>query len=198
MSKRMILVSRRKQVIDFFTLEAKLWEYDLSVSPVHLDIYDNIDVLICDGIEPVNVPLKTKIYKLVDVGNDDDGTIVFPVSLDTLRSIFADAVGNDQVEASDADIIYMKQCGREVNYKGMFYNLTENEFRLLERLGESCSHAVVTREDLMELLGAEAGNITDVYVSRLRKKLEDPLGPRIIETVRGKGYKLRVKIKKYT
>ena len=72
------------------------------------------------------------------------------------------------------------------------------EYRLLERLGEGSDNSVVPREEVMALFGAEKGNIADVYVSRLRKKLEDPSCPRIIETVRGKGYKIRVKIKKYT
>ena len=49
---------------------------------------------------------------------------------------------------------------------------------------------VVTREELSTLLGG-GGNIVDVYVCRLRSKIEKPLGRRIIWTVRGIGYVIK-------
>ena len=56
---------------------------------------------------------------------------------------------------------------------------------LYARRGET-----VTREELVSLLGG-GGNIVDVYVCRLRSKIEKPLGRRIIWTVRGIGYVLK-------
>ena len=47
----------------------------------------------------------------------------------------------------------------------------------------------VTREELSTLLEG-GGNIVDVYVCRLRTKIEKPLGRRMIRTVRGVGYTL--------
>lgn len=55
---------------------------------------------------------------------------------------------------------------------------------LLSRRGET-----VPREELAPLLGG-GGNSVDVYVCRLRAKLEKPLGRRMIHTVRGAGYRL--------
>ena len=49
---------------------------------------------------------------------------------------------------------------------------------------------VVTREELATLLGG-GGNILDVYICRLRSKIEKPLGRRIIWTVRGIGYVIK-------
>ena len=37
----------------------------------------------------------------------------------------------------------------------------------------------------------ETSNIVDVYVGYLRRKLESPSGARVIETVRGVGFRLR-------
>jgi len=54
---------------------------------------------------------------------------------------------------------------------------------LLARRGE-----LVPREALAPLVGG--GNSVDVYVCRLRRKLEKPLGIRLIHTVRGQGYRL--------
>lgn len=47
---------------------------------------------------------------------------------------------------------------------------------------------LVTRDTLAPLTGG--GNSVDVYVCRLRRKLEKPLGIRLIHTVRGRGYRL--------
>lgn len=56
-------------------------------------------------------------------------------------------------------------------------------------LGHLLAHPgeTVTREALATLLGG-GGNIVDVYVCRLRTKIEKPLGRRMIRTVRGVGY----------
>ena len=53
---------------------------------------------------------------------------------------------------------------------------------------------VVSRDDLARLCELDAGERTiDVQVTRLRRKIEDdPKSPRWLQTVRGKGYLLRV------
>lgn len=72
-------------------------------------------------------------------------------------------------------------------------SLTQMEGRLLKAL-LSNSNAPVSREKLADLCELEAGERTiDVQVTRLRKKIEDdPKSPRLLQTVRGKGYMLRV------
>lgn len=64
--------------------------------------------------------------------------------------------------------------------------LTPAEQTILEYLLSHAAHTV-TREELSTLLGG-GGNIVDVYVCRLRAKIEKPLGRRMIHTVRGVGY----------
>ena len=53
----------------------------------------------------------------------------------------------------------------------------------------------VRRETLMEILGAEKGNISDVYVCLLRKKLEQLCECHVILTVRGVGYSMALTVK---
>ena len=36
-----------------------------------------------------------------------------------------------------------------------------------------------------------ASNVIDVYIRRLRRKIDEPFEPKLIETVRGSGYRLR-------
>ncbi len=68
--------------------------------------------------------------------------------------------------------------------------LTRSEFRLLALLAEHAGE-VVTRHEIMEKLwqsqyvGIERAS--DIHVSNLRRKL----GPAMIETIRGEGYRLR-------
>jgi len=54
---------------------------------------------------------------------------------------------------------------------------------------------VISREALLEHawdLAYEArSNIVDVYIRRLREKVDRPFGRETIETVRGAGYRLR-------
>lgn len=76
-----------------------------------------------------------------------------------------------------------------VTVAGKPVSLTPAERDILESLyarrGET-----VTREELATLLGG-GGNIVDVYVCRLRSKIEKPLGRRIIWTARGIGYVIK-------
>ena len=71
--------------------------------------------------------------------------------------------------------------------------LTKSEFNILEALC-GANGQTVPREKIMEILGAENGNISDVYVCRLRQKLEVSEGKRLIFTERGKGYRTTLKM----
>ncbi len=57
---------------------------------------------------------------------------------------------------------------------------------LCDRRGE-----VVSREDLSALFANSNGNISDVYVCKLRAKIDNALGVKFIYTVKGKGYILK-------
>ena len=69
------------------------------------------------------------------------------------------------------------------------FQLSDHEIKLLGRLCESSGESV-SREELNRLLGADSGNIADVYICRLRRKLESGDGKRVIFTVRSAGYKI--------
>jgi two-component system OmpR family response regulator len=71
--------------------------------------------------------------------------------------------------------------------------LTAREFGLLRFMMEHPTE-VLTRTQLLEHVWDEnydgPGNLVDVYVGYLRKKLEKPFGRGLIKTVRGAGYAL--------
>lgn len=73
--------------------------------------------------------------------------------------------------------------------------LTTSETALLKALLQ-CPNDVMSRDELAQILDVDAGERTiDVQVTRLRRKIEDdPKRPRVLQTVRGKGYLLRVEV----
>jgi two-component system OmpR family response regulator len=74
-------------------------------------------------------------------------------------------------------------------------DLTPREFRLLEHF-LARPDEVVTRTELLEKvwdMSFDPGtNVVDVHVSNLRRKLEEGGAPRVIQTVRGVGFALRL------
>lgn len=72
--------------------------------------------------------------------------------------------------------------------------LSAQEYRLLEYLAQRAGQ-VVPRSDIWEHLydfaSETTSNVVDVYISYLRKKLDRPGEPSLIETRRGAGYVLR-------
>ena len=73
-------------------------------------------------------------------------------------------------------------------------DLTQKEFALLEHLMRQAGH-VVSRTMIAEHVWGfswdRLTNVIDVYVNRLRKKIEEGDEPRLIHAVRGAGYTIR-------
>ena len=71
--------------------------------------------------------------------------------------------------------------------------LTAREFALLTYLVRRAGR-VVSKQEILAGVWDDAfegdPNVVEVYVARLRRKLDEPGGPRSIETVRGMGYRL--------
>lgn len=85
-------------------------------------------------------------------------------------------------------------AARQVSFNGEPLSLTKKEFDLLVFLLKNKNRAV-PREELLSAVWdydyAGDTNVVDVYVRYLRQKVEEPLGLRFIETVRGVGYMVR-------
>lgn len=69
--------------------------------------------------------------------------------------------------------------------------LSENEYAVLVLLYEK-NAMPVSRVEICEVLSSSDGNICDVYICRLRSKLEKGGSEKLIFTVRGKGYMLKI------
>ena len=84
---------------------------------------------------------------------------------------------------------------RTASYFARNLDLTKKEFDVLYVLANN-SNVVLSRYSLLEQIWGYdfevETNVVDVFVGYLRKKMEQNGDPRIIETVRGVGFRLRI------
>ena len=195
------IVSKRREFVRFFELEALNCGFEVSSfdkMPVELSC---LDILIIDTAVTRQPPaiFEGRVIFVTDEENSTpDGAecLSYPIPVDTLRYVYEQTLyGERAVERTvirdekDDRIFFYREFDNTVGYHGRSITLSDHEMTILTRLCE-CSGEPVSREELNALLGASGGNIADVYVCRLRKKLEDTDGRRVIFTVRSKGYKI--------
>ena len=76
---------------------------------------------------------------------------------------------------------------------GETLDLVNKEFRLLEFLVRHAGHIVARQvifEQVWGLYFEASDNLINVHIARLRRKLERPGWPAMIETIKGEGYRL--------
>ena len=108
--------------------------------------------------------------------------------------------GEEAVEGPDPSApievgdLAIDPAARTATRGGRDLQLTRREFDLLETLARN-AEIVMSRERLLELVWGydweTDGNVVDVFVSYLRRKLEAEGEPRVLQTVRGVGFTLR-------
>ncbi|HLF74263.1 MAG TPA: response regulator transcription factor [Anaerolineales bacterium] len=77
--------------------------------------------------------------------------------------------------------------------QGQVIDLTAREFALLEYLMRHPNHLLsrtVIAEAIWDYSFYHESNVVDVYVSYLRRKIDDPFEEKLIQTARGMGYRL--------
>lgn len=88
----------------------------------------------------------------------------------------------------------MDTVGHTVRRGERAVELTTREYRLLEFLmkssGRVCSRMAIV-EGVWDYDFDPGSNLVDVYIKRLREKIDDPASPRLLHTVRGVGYVLK-------
>ena len=96
-------------------------------------------------------------------------------------------------ELYDDGTVCIDFAARSVTVRDETVSLTPLEFRLLAALTEHTGR-VLSRQELIELVWGRSyessGDPVKIYIGYLRKKIEeDPGSPRLVETVRGFGYR---------
>jgi len=132
--------------------------------------------------------------KGLDSGADD--YLIKPFSLDELRARLRALLRRDAPDKSGllvAGDLELDPATHNTRRAGIPIELTSKEFALLEYMLRN-PNWLITREmaerHVWDYGGASASNLVDVYIRRLRRKLDDPFKVKLIETVRGFGYRL--------
>jgi two-component system, OmpR family, response regulator len=128
----------------------------------------------------------------LDIGADDylAKPFSYPVLLAHLRALTRRALAARPALLAIGGLT-LNPASRIVARDGEILNLTSRETAVLEYLLRSKGR-VVSKTDLLEHCwdsAFEGGpSVVEVHVHRLRRKIDPPSGPPVIETVRGEGY----------
>jgi two-component system OmpR family response regulator len=130
----------------------------------------------------------------LDTGADDylRKPFSFPVLVARVHALLRRASLGDPAPLIVGDLRLDLRAGRAVRAGGPLA-LTAREFALLTYLVRRAGR-VLSKSEILAGVWDDAFegdlNVVEVYVARLRRKLDEPGSPRRIETVRGMGYRL--------
>jgi DNA-binding response OmpR family regulator len=182
---------------------AEINNYDLVILDVMMPKLDGIAVcrnLRTQGNESTILMLTAKDaipdrVSGLDAGADD--YLVKPFAFDELvarvRALTRRSAPTRSAELSIGDLL-LDTISRRLECRGVAIDLTSKEYAVLEYFMRN-PDAVITRGMIEEHAWNNdfdsVSNLVDVYVRRLRSKIDVAGSPSFIETVRGAGYRMR-------
>lgn len=182
-------------------------KYDLVILDVSLPDGSGFDI--CRKIRKTSkVPIifltaadeETDIIMGLDIGADDYITKPFKLAI-LLSRINAILRRSNDFNKSGTELhsngIMVKLLESEVYKNGNRIDLTTGEYRLLRLFMENPDIVLLSEQILSKLWDCNENfvdnNTLTVYIRRLRTKIEDnPSEPKMIQTVRGMGYKWNI------
>ena len=206
--KQIALITNNDQLASFFEMEISLCSWEIHRFYAVSEIKEEYNCMIIDND---TVPYENYRYlcPIINISSHfnevialkDSYTLPWPAPISAIGDLLryvehqnAQAVVTEMGNQYNSGIVYLIGVNT-VMIDNLCVKLTPSEFAVLDLLC-SASGEIVAREFISQLLGADEGNITDVYICRLRKKLEIPLGKKFIFAIRGKGYRTNLLIKK--
>jgi DNA-binding response OmpR family regulator len=184
--------------------QASINDYDLILLDVNLPGKDGLEVCRELRANGLTVPVlmltardavQDRVAGL-DTGADDYLTkpYAFHELLARVRAILrrGPALSSDTIAVGD---LVIDQKARSVRRGGSIIQLTAKEYALLEYLARRADE-VVGRADIAEHVWDENfdpfSNLIEVYIQRLRRKIDDNHSQKLLRTRRGEGYMLTI------
>jgi DNA-binding response OmpR family regulator len=181
---------------------AEMTPYDAIILDIMLPIKDGIEVCTNLRKKHVNTPIimltaRDAIddrIKGLDSGADD--YLVKPFALNELRARLRALLrreSTDKTGVLNIDDLTLDPAAHRVERAGKPIDLTAKEYALLEYFMRNPDR-LITREMAESHIWSYdfegTSNVVDVYVRRLRRKVDDSFKVKLLETVRGAGYRL--------
>lgn len=183
---------------------ATVIHYNLIILDLMIPIKSGIEVLRELREEGNKIPviiltakdsLEDKVLGL-DIGADDYLTkpFAFAELRARIRALLRRKLGESN-NVLKADNLVLDIISHKVSRAGKDIDLTVKEYSVLEYLvrnrGQVLSRTQI-EEHVWDYRYGNNSNIVDVYIRYLRKKIDKDFDKKLIETVRGRGYRLRV------
>ena len=180
------------------------YEYDLIVLDLNLPKLDGISVL--NAVRPLKPTLPVLVLtarsrvedrvQALDSGADDclNKPFSFTELSARVRALLRRGRPAKDSVLKLADLA-LDRIERRVERSGKRIELTSKEFALLEYLMRNAGRRITRTmivEHVWNISFDTATNVVDVYINYLRKKVDDGFEPKLIHTIRGVGYELRV------
>jgi heavy metal response regulator len=179
-------------------------EYDAIILDIMLPKKNGIEVLKEVRAAKIQTPILMLTAKAdiedrvlgLNLGADDYLAKPFAFSelLARVRSLMRRTSTDKSFELS-VDDLHVSIATRTVTRAGKKIELTNKEFELLEFLLRNKNRVlsrVILQEHVWDINFDTDTNIVDVLVNRLRKKIDDQHKIKLIDTVRGVGYRIKV------
>jgi DNA-binding response OmpR family regulator len=177
--------------------------YNLIILDIMLPKKDGLEV--CKYLRKINI--ATPILMLtgkdtvedrvagLDTGADDYliKPFAFAELLARVRALLRRKSDKKTSELTVGDLL-LNTVTHEVRWKNQLIDLTSKEYMILEYLMRH-PNAMITRtmieEHAWDYELDSVSNLVDVYIRRIRQKIDPEQGKNIIQTIRGSGYRIR-------
>ncbi len=182
---------------------AEVTPYDLIILDVMMPKKDGLEVCRALRLKKITTPILMLTAKDavddrvrgLDTGADDYlvKPFAFAELLARVRALLRRKGDSKSSRLRVGDLV-LDTATREVRWKNRLTDLTTKEFAILEYLMHH-PNEVLTRTMIEEHAWDydldSISNLVDVYIRRIRQKIDPDLGKRIITTIRGAGYRIK-------
>ena len=181
---------------------AEMTPYDAIILDIMLPKKDGLEVCRDLRKQRINTPIimltakDTVEDRVQGLDNGADDYLIKPFAFQELRARLRALLRRDSSDKTGtitvADLM-LDPAAHLVERGGTTIDLTAKEFALLEYFMRNPNRLITRQMAETHIWSYDfdgTSNVVDVYVRRLRRKVDDPFNVKLLETLRGAGYRL--------
>jgi DNA-binding response OmpR family regulator len=181
---------------------AEMAPYDAIILDIMLPKKDGLQVCRDLRKQRINTPTimltakDTVEDRVQGLDNGADDYLIKPFAFQELRARLRALLRRDASDKSGtltiADLV-LDPAAHTVERSGQHIDLTAKEFSLLEYFMRNPNRLITRQMAETHIWSYDfdgTSNVVDVYIRRLRRKIDDPFDVKLLETLRGAGYRL--------